>query len=177
MMLANLTADVRRRMLAEVEADIQDRRLLASKRFTAAGVRDYPDLMRRAVAAESIPWLTSELNAGGRIKTQEERNYRGTVKMVDVPHTAAQTFAEGEFNRFYARGLCSFLLETDPDAEVEIYRAKAVENPRSESQRLLGSLVRADKLLNDLRTSIGFDTALGVPNGPNSGLSVKTPAA
>jgi hypothetical protein len=38
---------------------------------------------------------------------------------------------------------------------------------------LIGKIIECDKLLNDLRENIGMDTILGLPPGPNSGLSVE----
>ena len=82
--------------------------------------------------------------------------------------------AEGEFNRFYIRALSLHSIESDvPD--LLVYRAKHVESPRRESQMRIGSLLPAIALLNDLRLNTSVDTALGVPAGPNSGLSVKIP--
>jgi len=56
---------------------------------------------------------------------------------------------------------------------VEVYRAKQVKQPRPESIRLEGQRLNAAELLTDLRTHVGMDTVLGLPPGPNSGLSVK----
>lgn len=56
---------------------------------------------------------------------------------------------------------------------VEVYRAKAVQQPRPQSERLVGTTVDVHRLLRDLRTNVGVDTALGIPAGPNSGLSVR----
>ena len=39
----------------------------------------------------------------------------------------------------------------------------------------VGSAVPTLRLLDDLRANIGVDTALGIPAGPNSGLSVSLP--
>ncbi|MDP9470553.1 MAG: hypothetical protein M3Q71_07785 [Chloroflexota bacterium] len=60
---------------------------------------------------------------------------------------------------------------------VEVYRAKQVTSPRLESQRMLGKLVDPEELLNDLRAHPGTDTALGLPSGPNSGLSIRLPSS
>jgi hypothetical protein len=87
--------------------------------------------------------------------------------------TAAQTMAEGEFNRYYARGVCiRALAETGSDATVTVYRARESANARSASVALIGTTPSAAALLEDLRTHIGMDTALRLPPGPNSGLSV-----
>ena len=56
-----------------------------------------------------------------------------------------------------------------------VYRAKEVVNPRAESVALIGKSLLAKQLLDDLRSNIGTDAALGLPPGPNSGLSVKLP--
>lgn len=53
-----------------------------------------------------------------------------------------------------------------------VYRAKEVANPRAESMALIGRSLPVTQLLDDLRVNIGTDTALGLPPGPNSGLSV-----
>jgi hypothetical protein len=82
--------------------------------------------------------------------------------------------AEGEFNRFYIRALCMSAME-DGVTELVVYRAKAVQSARSESERKIGQAVSPGALLNDLRARPGVDTALGLPAGPNSGLSVRLP--
>jgi hypothetical protein len=56
-----------------------------------------------------------------------------------------------------------------------VYRAKAVMVPRADSQAMIGIMIDAKALLADLRIHQGVDTALGLPNGPNSGLSVRLP--
>jgi hypothetical protein len=89
-----------------------------------------------------------------------------------VPHNAPETLAEGEFNRFYIRAICVIALRRG-QTDVEVYRAKDVIKPRPESASKMGSRVDANALLNDLRTSIGVESALGIPAGPNSGLSVR----
>lgn len=43
--------------------------------------------------------------------------------MVKVPVTAPETLSEGEFNRFYARGLCRVAISLGI-AAVQVYRAK-----------------------------------------------------
>ena len=64
---------------------------------------------------------------------------------------AHEMLAEGEFNRFYIRALCARAIE-DGLPGVTVYRAKAVENARSESQQKIGQRVPAEALLRDLRT-------------------------
>ena len=58
---------------------------------------------------------------------------------------------------------------------VEVYRAKTVAEPRPESMAMIGARLGPDALLMDLRANVGVDTALGLPPGPNSGLSGRLP--
>lgn len=91
-----------------------------------------------------------------------------------VPVTAPDTLAEGEFNRFYVRGLCLRAIEKGIP-EMEVYRGKPVRQPRPESKAMIGKRISAQILLEDLRQSPGVEPALGLPPGPNSGLTVRLP--
>lgn len=177
MFLNDMSDEVRAAMLAEVNDDDLAGRLITSTRLSARGVADYPDLLRRAVQEHDERWLAEQLNMGGRLNQTETRRTRKGIHTVKVPYTAAQTLAEGELNRFFIRGLCVMVLAVDENSQLEVYRAKHVEQPRIESQRLIGKKVSAAKLLDDLRHNVGIDTALGIPAGPNSGLSVRIAAA
>jgi hypothetical protein len=102
-----------------------------------------------------------------------ETSYRnGKSYEKKVPRDAPVILAEGEFNRFYVRAVCAIAFDRGQD-QVVVYRAKNVVNPRVESIALVGSTVGARILLDDLRAHPGVDTALGVPAGPNSGLTVR----
>ncbi|MBX9581007.1 MAG: hypothetical protein K2X87_11920 [Gemmataceae bacterium] len=165
-------------MVQEIMADHGAGVLYLSPRLSAVGRQLYPDLFRAAAESHDMQWLATELNRAGRLKTTEERLLKNKAIQAKVPHNAAETLAEGEFNRFYVRGLCRFVLEGNPEAEVEVYRAKDVADPRPESEARIGERYKAVALLEDLRTSNnGIDVALGVPAGPNSGLSVRIPGA
>jgi hypothetical protein len=91
--------------------------------------------------------------------------------MVKVPITAHLTLVEGEFNRFYMRGLCLRAVE-EGKTTVTAYRAKHAQNPRSESLAIEVRSFNAEAALSDLRANVGSATAAGFP-GPNSGLSVR----
>lgn len=176
--LVNLTPEVRAKMRGEIESDDASGGAYVSPRLTTVGLRDYPGLLRQAVASHDDDWLAAQLNRDGRLKTMEERRGAKGVTMVKVPHTAAETLAEGDFNRYYIRAVCLIVLEGNPAGEVEVYRAKTVANPRPESQAWIGRRVKAATLLADLLAhKQDLNTALGIPAGPNSGLSVRIPVA
>ncbi|HWY33844.1 MAG TPA: hypothetical protein VNX68_04315 [Nitrosopumilaceae archaeon] len=161
---------VRSFMLDEIDLDIKTNVLYISKRFSSVGIRDYPDLIRQAAQQFDDEWLSNELRKKFRINITEQRRFRTAT----IPSNAPEIIAEGEFNRFYIRGLCRFALE-NRISELEVYVAKTVETPRPDSVSIIGTRINANDLLNDLRTSIGIVPTLGVPAGPNSEISVKLP--
>jgi hypothetical protein len=171
----NLDARTRMSMLDEINSDIESGKLYLSPRLTETGVQRYPDLLKKAASTGNDATLASDLRSPGILKITEQRRKRsgGTIE-ARVPETAAESLEEGEFNPFYIRGLCKFCLE-EQILQVEIYRAKQVANPRPESEERIGKRIACQSLLDDLRASVGTDSALGVPAGPNSGLSVRVP--
>lgn len=157
-------------MLAEVEHDISRGALYRSARLTDAGWAAYAGLLKEAIRSGDDATLTASLRKPGYWLDQEQsRSSKGKVYWKKVPVNAPDTLAEGEFNRFYLRGLCQVALETGTG--IVVYRAKEVANPRAESQALIGKTLDPVSLLADLRAHTGVDTALGLPPGPNSGLS------
>ncbi len=173
--LAALDESTRQYMLEEIAHDIEQGSLYISPRLSATGRGDYPALLQEAVKHHDDTWLANNLRLNGRINAFEERRKpSGGTTQASVPVTAPDTLAEGEFNRFYMRGLCKRAM-AEGTARLVIYRAKQVSSPRPESQAKVGTSVDPQKLLKDLREHIGVDTALGLPSGPNSGLSAKLP--
>jgi hypothetical protein len=171
--LLNLDEKTRRHMLSEVESDIAKGTLYLSPRLSPRGQQEYAGLLKQAVVGYDDGWLANSLRFNGRISLEEQRRKpKGGYTIARVPVTAPDTLAEGEFNRFYVRGLCLRALE-DGITELVVYRAKEVTSPRRESEAMIGTRVDARTLLQDIRTHPGFDTALRLPPGPNSGLSVR----
>jgi len=169
----SLDNSVRTKMVQELEQDQKNNNLYRSRRLTESGKKAWPKLLREAAEQHNDTWLASTLRKQRFMRTHEERHKpKGGSTMAKVPQTAPDTLAEGEFNRFYIRGLCAQVLESG-GTEVEVYRGKTVNNPRPESSAMIGKRLPAKKLLNDLRTSPGVEPALGLPPGPNSGLSVR----
>jgi hypothetical protein len=162
----------RRHMLAELEHDEREGRVYHSPRLTAEGQRQYVSLLREAIEHHDGEWLAAEIQRRGLLNTYEERRKpSGGVTRARVPITAAQTLSDGEFNRFYCRGVCGLAAESS--SQVEIYRALEVRQPRPESEARIGVRLDPAAVLTDLRSSIAVDPAFGVPAGPNSGLSLR----
>lgn len=169
----SLDASVRKQMVIELERDISDASIYISPRLTDSGVGEWPKLLREACELHDDSWIAVELRRRGLLRTEEQRRKpKGGTTMAKVPATAPDTLAEGEFNRLYCRGLCVLV----GDGEVEVYRGKDVENPRPDSEAKIGKRLVASELLADLRVSKGgLDPTLGLPPGPNSGLTVRRP--
>jgi hypothetical protein len=169
----SLDEAVRQLMVRELESDQGSGTLYLSPRLTQHGAQAWPQLLREAMERHEDEWLASSLREHNYLNAKEQRAKRtGGFTTVSVPYTAADTLAEGEFNRFYARALCAHVLEFG-GTEVEVYRGKAVSSPRPDSEAMIGRRLPARQLLDDLRKSPGVESALGLPPGPNSGLSVR----
>ena len=172
----NLDGLTRSFMVAEIERDTTQGVLYLSPRLTERGRRDWPGLLRTAAESGDERRLAESLRGTGRLHEVEHRRNRrgwGQTHEVRVSITAPMTLAEGEFNRFYIRGLCLRAIG-EGLADVEVYRAKAVDVPRSESIYMVGRKLPAERLLDDLRLySSEEEPAMRVPGGPNSGLSVR----
>jgi hypothetical protein len=171
----NLDERTRKLMLAEIDRDIAMNTLYVSDNLNPQGQIDYPDLLRAASQDGNDVTLAAEIR--GRLNAYEKPRKLKSGALSKPPvmrSNAHEMLAEGEFNRFYIRAACLRAIE-DRIPAVIVYRAKAVENARSESQQKIGQRVPVETLLSDLRNHPGVDTALGLPPGPNSGLSVHLP--
>lgn len=170
--LVDLDADARAFMLDELARDEEAGAVYLSGRLTPHGRAVYPGLLRAAIQTGDDGSFAAALAAPGMLAASEVAVRRGRPYSKRVPHDAHLTLAEGEFNRYYLRGLCRVVLGLG-GTDVEVYRARPVRSARSASTALLGARIDAAALLADLRTSVGVDTALGLPPGPNSGLSAR----
>ena len=174
MYLTNLDEDTRRSMRSEVEGDIEGDRLVMSPRLTPQGGRAYPNLLLDAVEGGTPESFAAQL-APHMTDWEPSRTRYGRPITKKVPWDSHLTLGLGEFNRFYARGLCARVV-AGGGGYVEVYRAMSVATPRRRSQLLIGTVIDAEKLLHDLRIHAAIEPALGVPGGANSGISIQLPS-
>ena len=173
--LVNLDQRTREFMLLEIDLDVTVGTLYLGSYLSQKGQEEYEALLREAAASGNDSTLADALRHDGRMaQTTQRRKPKGGYTTVKVPVTAPEMLGEGEFNRFYLRALCRRAME-DGISGLTVYRAKSVQTPRSESEAKIGASVEPSALLQDLRSSSGVDTALGLPPGPNSGLSARLP--
>ena len=168
----NLDENTRSFMLSEVDLDLSHEKLYMSPRLNEPGEQNYVSLLKEAIEHHDDAWLAQQLRSRGYMKDREQRRKRGGgLTTAKVPVTAPDTLSEGEFNRYYARGLCVRVIEEGMD-QVEVYRGKPVSQPRPKSRAILGKKLSAEALLKDLRKDGSVESALGLRRGSNSGLTV-----
>ena len=123
-----------------------------SPRLTEAALAQWVPLLEEAIKAHNDNWLCAELLRRGSFKHQETYTTKSgavAVRRINAEHSA-QMLAEGEFNRYYLRGLCRRAADQNiPD--LIVYRGKEVANPRPESVAKIGTKVGILGLLNTLR--------------------------
>ncbi len=171
----NLDDRTREFMLQEIEHDVAANRVYVSNYLNAAGAASWVDLLRVATQSGNDDSLAQQIRGERLLKIEVERKKpKGGFTMARVPHTAHETLGEGEFGRYYVRGLCARAI-ADGIPTLEVYRAKAVAQPRLGSEEKIGNLVNPNEILDDLRNTVGVEPLLGLPPGPNSGLTLKIP--
>lgn len=155
-------------MLIEVEQAVKTSQLHLSRRFTAQGCEHYPRLLREAVQHGNEDSLTTALRQQ-QCFAEREPYGAGTRR---VPASAALTFAVGQFNAFYMRGVCHRAIQAG--TLVEVYRAKETTSERPISRYQVGQQLDPQQVLRQLRHSpSGEHRGPAVPAGFNSGLSLQ----
>lgn len=162
--LVDLDARTRNFMLDEFDSD---HNVYRSPRLRPNAMGDYVGLLRRALKESDEGWLAGEIRRSNLIREHDDRGNK-------VPFNAAETLACDQFNRYYMRALCLRAIE-DGIEELEVYRARDVDEARGESLQMVGRRFAPGFLLEVLRAEIGSATALKFPPGPNSGLSLRIP--
>ncbi len=130
-------------MLDEIDRDSAGGSLYLSDNLTTEGKTEYPDLLRAAAREGNDETLAGEIR--GRLKPFEKpRQLKsgGFSKAPKMRSNAHEMLAEGEFNRFYIRALCRRAIE-DCKPHLIVYRANAVEKPRSTSEAMIGRALPA----------------------------------
>jgi hypothetical protein len=169
----NLDETTRAAMLEAIDEAERTGNIYYSARFNEAGNRQWLQLLRQAAREHNEHWLAYQLEANGLMRDFEGAHKpTGGYTIKHVPHTAAETMAEGQFNRFYILGLCK-RGRVEGVSHLVVYRARESTAPRPESQSLVGARLTVDEVEAQLReTKASFKSPLVKPN---SGLSVRLP--
>jgi hypothetical protein len=97
-------------MKEEIRLAISNNEIYYSTRFNAVGSEHWIAWLDAAAESHDEHWLAYQIEASGGMKDFEGRaKPTSGYTVAHVPHTAAETLAEGQFNRFYI-GLCAGVL-------------------------------------------------------------------
>jgi len=160
-----LNEGTRRFMLAEYE---QGGHYL-SPRLNEGGRARWLGLLKDALQYHTDVWLERELVRRNCFQASEiVKSIMGgkTITRAINKEQCAKTLAEGEFNRFFIRGLCMAAKARDY-SHVIVVQGKLVANAAPESRKSVGNAVEIAPLLETLRNG-GYnriDQALGAPQG------------
>jgi len=171
--LIDLDERTRGFMLEAIGEAEQSNNIYFSPRFNDEGKQLWLALLKEAAREHNEHWLAYQLEENEAMTGFEIADKpSGGYSIKHVPSNAAETLADGQFNRFYMLGLAK-RARSEGISHLEVYRAKERAGPRPESEALIGKKVSIDELEAQLE-EVGniFDGQLGKPN---SGLSVKLP--
>ncbi|HEX6576412.1 MAG TPA: hypothetical protein VF042_15700 [Gemmatimonadaceae bacterium] len=167
----NLDPTTRRFALDELQRDIDNGTFHASERLRPEAVGEYKRLLNEAIRYYDDRWL--EEHAEDLVVEHEPRRTRsGGVIEARVPSMAVRMLAEGDFNRYYMRGISLRAIEEERGV-IEVYRARLSLEARPESAELEGRLVQPQEVLSWLRGEPSDDPGAARLGRPNSGLSVR----
>lgn len=166
----NLDTETRGFMAEELAISVEAGKIYLSNYLTDNGKQDWLPLLSAACESGTDIILGNELRQNNRLKIKALRKKPRSEEMVeyDVPFTAHETLAEGQFNRLYIRAMCRRALKNG-QTTVRVYRAAEREKERQASIALVDTDIDATELLAKLRDALDFNT--GFPE-PNTGLCV-----
>jgi hypothetical protein len=179
----HLDEATRRFMLMELDEDVQGGRVALDPLLTARGRGEYADLLAEALRHHDPYWLASELRSGGRMHISVQDADVEKLTPEELPVFEPDVLAEGEFNRYYVRGMCRRALDEGIE-ELRIVKLnrgpfanfvyQSDDLPKDERERELDIASRVDPkwLLEKLRMDPEEEMDLGIPGEPGSGLTV-----
>lgn len=97
----NLDEKTRSTMLEAISEAEASGNIYFSTRFNDAGNKQWLPLLKEAAESHNEHWLAYQLETKGLMKDFEgAATPSGGYTVKHTPHTAAETMAEGQFNRF-----------------------------------------------------------------------------
>src|SRR3954470_11752093 len=161
----------RRYALAELDADLASDKFHISERLRPTAIEEYKRYFRDAIRYYDDRWL-EEHASDLLVDFEPRRTKSGGTTTAKIPGMAARMLAEGDFNRYYMRGVCLRAIDEGREV-VEVYRARLSLEPRAESAELEGQRLPAREVLDYLRGQRVEDASTARLGRPNSGLSIR----
>lgn len=97
--------EVRPAMLSEIQADVNLSNLYISDRLNDDGRNAYPLILLEAARSSNITGFEDALHMGYFNSHSQRKKPKGGYSLVKMPFNANAMLCEGEFNRFYIRGV------------------------------------------------------------------------
>jgi len=130
----SLDPTTRRFAIAELDSDLATGSYHSSERIRPTAIAEYQRYLHEALRYYDDRWL--EEHASDLMVDFEPRRTRsGGQTAVKLPQMAARMLAEGDFNRYYMRGVALRASEEGRQV-VEVYRARLSLEPRRESANI-----------------------------------------
>jgi hypothetical protein len=167
----SLDPTTRRYSVAELDQDLASGAAHVSPRLRPSAVGEYQRLLREALRYYDDLWLEERVS-DLLVDFEPRRTRSGGQTTAKIPQMASRMIAEGDFNRYYMRGVCLRAIEEERQV-VEVYRARLSLEPRPESGELETRRLSARAVLDHLRGSPSDEPAAAPLGRPNSGLSVR----
>jgi len=161
----DLDEEVRGRMLAEFEADVEDGLVYFSSVVDRSRSAEYMDAHRQAFLSGNPETFATKLAASDMFLPTQSNGHRVNVT------SASQRLAGGQFNAYFIRALAAKAI--DLGFGLEVYRARESSSRRSSSDALIGTSLSPEDLLQDLRAQSTDPGGFSVLPEVSSGLSVK----
>jgi hypothetical protein len=167
----SLDPTTRRFAIAELDSDMSTGAYHTSERIRPTAITEYHRYLHEALRYYDDRWL-EEHASDLMVELETRRTPGGGMTAVKLPQMAARMLAEGDFNRYYMRGVALRASEEGKQV-VEVYRARLSLEPRRESADLEGRRLPAEEVLKYLRGEQTDDPGVTALGRPNSGLSVR----
>ena len=167
----SLDPTTRRFAIAELDSDIATGAYHTSERIRHTAIGEYQRYLHEALRYYDDRWL-EEHASDLMIDFEPRRTRSGGQTAVKLPQMASRMLAEGDFNRYYMRGVALRAIQEGREV-IEVYRARLSLEPRRKSAELEGRRLPAAEVLNYLRGEPTSDAAVTALGRPNSGLSVR----
>ena len=167
----NLDNATRGLMVVEINNAIETNNVYKSPRLRTGKQNEWENLLLNAFESHDVSWLSNEIVLRNLLNEFEFAERNGREQRRKMASNASELLASGQFNLYYMMAICKRAIR-EGIASVTVYRAKNSENPRTESQALVGTAKNPTELYEELCNLVdgGFASRLAQPN---SGLSVR----
>jgi len=167
----NLDPTTRRYAIEELDRDFANDTFHVSERLRPTAIDEYKRLLREALRYYDDLWL-EERASDLIVEVETRRTKSGGTTTARIPEMATRMLVEGDFNRYYMRGVSLRAIE-EQRGVVEVYRARLSLDARPESAEVEGARLSPEDVLSWLRGQPNIDSPATRLGRPNSGLSVR----